>query len=183
MVYSEEAVELVLADLGLSDARALRDSVRVTAPTSSRVLDITVRGPDRSMVVDIADRLAVAYLMVRADYLEQRRDQLRQQLSRQLELATGTGELTEDGEQSAAAPTLAEDELREQLESVELLSTDAGEVLRSATARRARSQAEVPIVSGAMLGLLIGFLSIAMRESGLRQRRSRRAGDRERVTA
>ena len=144
MVYSERTVEQVMAELDLTDSEALRDSVRVTAPANSRVLDITVRGTDADRATEVADGMAAAYLAVRADYLEQRRDQLRQQLSRQLELAAGTGELTEADEQTAAAPTLAEDELREQLESVELLSTEAGEVLRPATARRARSQAEVP---------------------------------------
>ncbi len=64
-----------------------------------------------------------------------------------------------------------------------LLSTEAGEVLRPATARRARSQAEVPIASGAMLGLLAGFLIISFREAGIRQRRSRPAAPRDRVPA
>ncbi len=183
MVYSERTVEQVMAELDLTDSEALRDSVRVTAPANSRVLDITVRGTDADRATEVADGMAAAYLAVRADYLEQRRDQLRQQLSRQLELAAGTGELTEADEQTAAAPTLAEDELREQLESVELLSTEAGEVLRPATARRARSQAEVPIASGAMLGLLAGFLIISFREAGIRQRRSRPAAPRDRVPA
>ena len=67
-----DAIQQVLTDVGLDDASALRDSVSVTAPANSRVLDITVRGPDARKAVRIADRLSAAYLSVRAEYLEQR---------------------------------------------------------------------------------------------------------------
>jgi uncharacterized protein involved in exopolysaccharide biosynthesis len=171
-----------MAELDLTDSEALRDSVRVTAPANSRVLDITVRGTDADRATEVADGMAAAYLAVRADYLEQRRDQLRQQLSRQLELAAGTGELTEADERDCrGAHPFAEDQLREQLESVELLSTEAGEVLRPATACRACSQAEVRSPRGDARPA--GGVPDHLLPVGIRQRWSLPAAPRDRVPA
>jgi PAS domain-containing protein len=165
MVFSEAAVQQVVEAMDLASARELRDAVRVTAPTNTRVLDITVRDRNRERAVEAADRLAAAYLEVRAEYLEQRRDQLRQQLNRLLDSTTGSGEVVDDD----GVPVLAEEQLRTQLADLALVSTEAGEVLRPADARRVRSQSEVPIASGAMLGLLAGFFVVSWRESGRRR--------------
>jgi hypothetical protein len=178
MVYSERAVGLVLDRLGSTDAQAVRDSIQVTAPPSSRVLDIAVRDEDPEQARLVADELAAAYLQVRGEYLEQRREQQRLQLERELDTVAGSGIVVEmEGDEAAGDAdyeVLAEDLLREELDEVVLLSTDAGEVLRPATSKRVGAQSEVPIVSGLLLGMLTALIVVSLREARRRDVARRR---------
>jgi hypothetical protein len=181
MVFSEQAISQVRAELDLPASPDVRDSLRVTAPPNSRVLEITARADDPAQAEAIADAAAAAYLAVRNDYLAQRRTQVRDELEQQLESVAGRGLLVtpsgaegEDGEEDLT-PVLAEDELRDAISSLSLLSTQAGEVLRPAVARAERKQAEVPIVSGMLLGALAGLAIMSWHEAGQVRRRSGRA--------
>ncbi len=59
----------------------------MTAPPNSKVLEITARADDPVQAEDIADAAADAYLTVRNQYLEQRREQVRRQLEARLDAA------------------------------------------------------------------------------------------------
>jgi hypothetical protein len=74
----------------------------------------------------------------------------------------------------ASYEVLAEDLLREELDEVVLLSTDAGEVLRPATSKRVGAQSEVPIVSGLLLGMLTALIVVSLREARRRDVARRR---------
>jgi capsular polysaccharide biosynthesis protein len=180
MVFSEQAIGRVRGELGLPESPDVRDSIRVTAPPNSRVLEITVRDDDPARAAAIADAVAVAYLEVRNDYLAQRRDQVREQIEQQLSSVAGRGMVVtpggaeDDGSGIGSTQVLAEDELRAALTSLSLVSTDAGTVLRPAVAQPARKQAEVPIVSGALLGALAGLGIMSWHEAGRSSRQGRR---------
>jgi hypothetical protein len=190
MVFSEQAIGRVRDELGLPASPDVRESIRVTAPPNSRVLEITVRDDDPARAEDIANAVALAYLEVRDDYLSQRRDQVREQIEQQLDSVAGRGLVItpgEDDDASGATRVLAEDELRAALTSLSLVSTEAGEVLRPAVASSTRKQAEVPIVSGVLLGALagLGIMSWhdAGRSSGADRRRSGSSPERDRHRA
>ncbi len=67
---------------------------------------------------------------------------------------------------SAAA---TQEEIRQALSSLELESPSAGQVLRTAEARTVRKQMEVPIVSGMLLGGLLGLAVMGWQEAGRRR--------------
>jgi capsular polysaccharide biosynthesis protein len=178
MVFSEEAIATVRSEVGLPESTDVRESIRVTAPPGSRVLEITASASDRATAEALADSAAAAYLGVRTEYLEQRRVQAREQLEQQLSAVAGRGVMVpvadEDGELENGGSVLAEDALREALTSLALVSTDAGELLRPSVARPARKQAEVPIVAGVLLGSLAALGIMSWHEAG-QARRARQA--------
>jgi hypothetical protein len=172
MVYSEQAVQQVRSELGLPPGFDVRGSIRVTAPPNSRVLQITARSDDPTRAEQVADAAAAAFLAVRSDYLDQRREQTRQRLERQLASVAGRGViLVPDGEDGSAVPVPAEDEVRAALRALALSSTEAGRQLRPAQAEPVRRQVEVPVVSGMLLGALAGMGVMSWRESHDARRR------------
>lgn len=180
MVFSEQAISRVREQLDLPAEPDVRDQLRVTAPPSSRVLEVTARADDPRRAEQIADAATAAYLEVRDDYLSQRREQVRQELEQQLSAVAGRGLVVtqrgsgEDEEDTTTTPILAEDELRAALSSLSLVSTSSGEILRPAVARPVRKQAEVPIVSGMLLGGLAALAVMAWHDAGELRRRQRR---------
>jgi hypothetical protein len=182
MVYSEETMERVRQEFDLPDEPDLRDSVRVTAPPNTRVLRITVIGEDPERSAELADALAVSYLAVRDDYLDQRREQVRRQLQNRLQASAGLGLVAEapvgDVEEATGGPVgdvLLEQELRRQLADLELGAGGAGRLLRPAQPERMRAPIEVPVVSGALLGGLAGLAVMSWRDAGRRRTPSDRS--------
>jgi hypothetical protein len=183
MVFSEPTIAAVRAELDLPASTDVRASIRVTAPPSSRVMEITATAEDPDVAEALADTTAAAYLAVRSDYLEQRRVQAREQFEEQLDAVAGRGVLLPEVEgaeddPSRTRPVLAEDALREAINSLSLVSTDAGQVLRPSVAVRARKQAEVPIVAGVVLGTLGALGIMSWHEAGQVRRRERRGPSR-----
>jgi capsular polysaccharide biosynthesis protein len=190
MVFSEQAISQVRAQLDLPATPDVRDSIRVTAPPNSRVLEITASADDPGRAEAIADAAAEAYLGVRNEYLTQRRTQVREELEQQLNAVAGrglvvtpSGDDSEDDGEDSQTPLLAEDELRDALSGLSLTSTEAGEVLRPAVARADRKQAEVPVVSGMLLGALAGLALMSWHEAGEARRRDRARGAAQRGAA
>ena len=174
MVFSEDGITSIRDELDLPESFDLRGSIRVTAPPNSKVLEITARADDPTQAEDIANAAAAAYLRVRNQYLEQRRGQVRRQLEARLDAAVMGSVVTStagDGAASNVSPLSAaatREEIRQALSSLELESPSAGEVLRTAEARPVRKQMEVPIVSGMLLGGLLGLAVMGWQEAGRR---------------
>lgn len=189
MVLSDAAISSVAEAQGVDRPSELRDAVRVTAPPNSRVIEITVVGDDRRAAIEQADALAAAYLEVRDDYLDQRRDQVRQQLEAELNAVAGqTGILIggdvpvvdDEEEPDEDAPEIVgEEQLREALNELVTAPSGAGRVLRPAVAERTRAPIEVPVVSGALLGALAGLVVMGWRDSDRSRPASARRGERE----
>lgn len=182
MVFAEDAISRVRQELSLPPTPDVRDSIRVTAPTGSRVLEITATANQPELAERIADAAAAAYFDVRSDYLAQRREQAEARLESQLALVAGTGAEVErtDPQDDTVVTVRVEDELREALRELALSSTEPGTLLRPAEASPVRRQIEVPVVSGAILGCLVGLGIMSWREAGRtlgrRSRFRRRSG-------
>lgn len=168
-VLSTRTLNKVLDQVGGGSEESLRSGIQVTAPTSTDILVLTVQDTDPQRSEDLALHLADAYLEVRGETLAQRRDQLEQALREQLlavmRPTSGVGYEND--------PFLAAQELMDDIDSVSLVGTSPGEVLRAGQAAAQRNQVEVPVVSGALLGLLL-VVPIARIRPPLR-RRSRQA--------
>ncbi len=175
MVFSQRAIDQVRQQLDLPDSPDIRDSIRVTAPPNSKVLEITARADDPADAEAIADAAVDAYLEVRNDYLAQRREQVGRQLEEQLDsVRFGDAVIIADADPDVAATGSAssvptEEDLRQALSSLALISTRAGEVLRPAAARPVRKQFEVPVVSGILLGMLAGMGIVGWHDAGRRR--------------
>jgi hypothetical protein len=168
MVFAEDAITRVREVVGLPATAPVRDWIQVTAPTSTRVLEITVRSDRPRLAERVADAAAAAYLEVRSEYLAQRREQAQSRLELQLAVVAGTDVQVErpTDEDGGTYTVLAEDELRQALRELSLTSTEPGNQLRAAVAKPVRKQVEVPIVSGALIGILLALLVMSWREAG-----------------
>ena len=175
MVFSEDGITAIREELDLPASFDLREAMRVTAPPNSKVLEITARADDPVQAEAIADAAADAYLTVRNQYLDQRREQVRRQLEARLDAAMmGSVVTTTAGDRGASDVTplsaaATQEEIRQALSSLELESPSAGQVLRTAEARTVRKQMEVPIVSGMLLGGLLGLAVMGWQEAGRRR--------------
>jgi hypothetical protein len=99
-------------------------------------------------------RLADSYLLTRAGFLSDRRDQALSRLRDQL------ADL--DPAEPAASPAgLTRQRLQEATTDILLTPTTAGEVVRTRGPVALRRQAEVPVVTGAALGLAVGAILVA----------------------
>ncbi|MEO9326132.1 hypothetical protein ABFT23_21760 [Nocardioides sp. C4-1] len=135
-----------------STTEQLRAGVTVTAPPSSQVLDVTVRSATSSSSQRAATAVADAYLDVRREYLENRRDETLRGLREQLR---------------SIAPEAGNDDLERDLTTaiahLRVGRPTIGRVIRQEPAVAVGSQPVVPIASGAALGLLAGVLWLRRR--------------------
>lgn len=138
-----EAVLDPLTGPGLS-AADLRDRIAITATPNTQVLTLEYRDTDRDRAAVVVGALAENYLSSRGAYLAQRRQQVLHML--------------DDALAGSPDPT-TESEIRAYITEVRLTNTQAGEVIRGAETGRIRNEIEVPVVSGAMVGLLVGLAS------------------------
>ncbi|AEI11133.1 GumC domain-containing protein [Cellulomonas gilvus] len=136
-------------DRTISGQAALRDAITITAAPNTDVLTIEYRSTDADRASAVADELAAGYLDSRADYLALRREQVLASLDTALRNAI---ELDTAGDSSR--PLLTEERVQRYIDNVLLATTEAGEVVRSARSVRLPDEAAVPVVSGALLGLL-----------------------------
>ena len=155
LLVSRQTLSRVLGSTDPAVLDELRERIRVTAVPSTDVLVLEVRAPSGAESREEAKRIADSYLLTRRAYLSNRRDQallmLRQELT---ELAGPSGELTPAGATG--------ERLKRAVESIQVTPTSAGEVLRTREPVRVRRQFEVPVTTGAGLGLAAGVLVLAM---------------------
>jgi len=171
MVFSERALSAVADQL--DGRRPDRSDIEVTAAPTTRVMFLTVHDPDPTRAAQMSDALTAAYLDVRRDYLEQRRDQVLADLDRQLEEVAGTGRKVEIDVDGTTSTVREEDLLLDQLRSTMLTGTVPGEVLRSAEVSKVRVPIELWIASGIGLGLLVGLVLGVFRDPSRSRRRRR----------
>jgi hypothetical protein len=154
LVVSRESLRRVTGSATPAVLDELRDRVRVSAAPGTRVLTVEVRDTDAEKAEDEAVGVAESYLLTRQGYLSDRRDQallgLRDQMA---DLVPSPVETTQ------AAAT--RQRLERAMTDILLTPTTAGEVIRTGDPVALRRQVEVPVVSGAALGLAAGALAIA----------------------
>jgi len=131
--------------------------VRITAAPNTSVLTIEVRAADKATVERQAEALASSYLVTRRDYLSKRRDQTLVLLREQIAELRGSGQRITSAAQEA--PT--REKLQQAVTSVLLTPTTAGEVIRTREPVRLLGKPQVPITTGAAIGLAIGALLMA----------------------
>lgn len=145
VVTSDEVLARVLPSAGSARIGDLRDRISVSAAANTRVMIVQVRDTDATRSHATAVRVAEAYLAVRDAALQDRREALLHH-----ELVTPQTPGTQ-AETTANVAGLA------------LTPTTAGQVIRTGAAHPEGKQVEVPIMSGAALGLAVGALLLAGR--------------------
>lgn len=168
LLVSRESLSRVLGSTDAEDLQELRDRVRVTAVPNTRVLLVEVRDRSAERSAEQAASLARSYLVTRRGYLSNRRDQalalLREQLAKFRVPVGGTvpGDATRSGLERAVT-------------SILLTPTTAGSVMRTREPAVVRRQMEVPIASGAALGLAAAAVLFAAFPGWRPHRRRRRS--------
>lgn len=159
LLYSERTINETVAAVGLTDAGDLRGRVDVTAAPNTRVLQIDVTDTSAKRAEETVRALTEAYLDNRQEQLGQRRQQVLSILEEQLTALDGDAEGTA--------------QLSEIRDAINATPDTAGEVLRFAPSWRVRNPRELYVVSGAVVGLVAGWVAIAIANS---RRRPRRGG-------
>jgi hypothetical protein len=155
LLVSRQSLSRVAGSNDIDTLDELRQRIRVTAVPSTQVLVLEVRDTDAARSQQQAESVAESYLLTRRAYLSNRRDQALMMVNRQLTELEGP-----DGEVTPAGAT--GERLEDALTSIQLTPTSAGEVLRTREPVRERRQLEVPVATGAALGLAAGALVLAM---------------------
>ncbi len=180
VAQSDRVFELAVSEFGPLDAEVsdLRQAVDVTPIEASTVLEVAVTAGSPAEAQRQADAVAMAYLERRAQTANNRQDALIEALK--ANIASVNEERMAAGARFKAAPRKSDarmlaltehraivaqrDSLEAQLESVEELSTNGGEVLTSAesvpvtTNPDRRVTLASGVVGGAVLGFLLAFL-------------------------
>ena len=169
LLQSPAVLEPVAAALGTTTAVAA-ERLSVTASSNSHVLHVTVKSRSRDLAATASQAAVDALLAVRGEVLGALRDD---QLNRLQTLVSAQEELLAK-EQGKSMLLPATDELFQQvlelrrgLDELEDARAETGVVLQPALppSRANYSNAEVPMVSGAMLGLLCACAIGALRDA------------------
>ncbi len=155
LLVSRQTLSRVVGSTDPAALDNLRKRIRVTAVPNTQVLILEVRADSGATSQEEADRIAESYLLTRRAYLSNRRDQALLVLRQQLAELGGPG-----GEQTPAGAT--GQRLEQALSSIELTPTTAGEVIRTRDPVRVRRQVEIPVTTGAGLGLAAGALVLVL---------------------
>jgi hypothetical protein len=140
----------------------LRKDVSVTAAPNTRVLFVEVRTHSQKASRRLATAVADSYLTIRRAQLSLRRDQA-------LARITASPSIADDTSGLPLGTTL--NPLRESLADLVLTPRTAGQVLATGATKAIGRQPEVPIASGAALGLGLGALLLAARPGWTPRRR------------
>ncbi len=174
LVIARQSLTRVVGSRNPADLAELRERVRVTAAPNTSVLTLAVSNRNAAESRDEAEALARSYLVTRRAFLSNRQDQalalLREQLAQLRPASTSRT--------AAAKAAAARDRLEEAVTTILLTPTTAGEVIRTREPAPLRRQSEVPVTSGAALGLALGAVAMAAlpgsRPWAARRRRSSR---------
>jgi uncharacterized protein involved in exopolysaccharide biosynthesis len=178
LLQSPQVLDAMAAALGTTPDEAL-GRMLVSASPNSHVLHVTVRASSPDGAAAAANAAATELIGVRRDTL----GALRQDQLRQLQLLVSTQERTLAKSQASRLIIPATDDLFAQLQQLRADIDELEEarrapavVLEAATAPRAADyrNSEVPVVSGAMIGLLVACGVGAVRDR-LRQLQERTA--------
>lgn len=161
------------------DGQAISERLQVTASPSTNVLHVTVSASSPSAAAAAADAAVAEFVDIRRDALgslrEEQLDELRLRLSQHEEL------LARQQRQRLVIPSTDELhhqvlQLRASLQELEAAQQLPAEVIRAAVAPTSADYAnsEVPLTSGAMLGLVAGCLLGAARDRAGRSTHPRR---------
>jgi uncharacterized protein involved in exopolysaccharide biosynthesis len=158
-----------------TDAERASEHLSVTASPHSHVIHVTVTGPSADEAARAADAAGAAFVDVRRDTLGALwKDQLRQLRTvirdqEQLLAQEQTSRLVTSSYDDSFAQILR---LRASLDELEEARTQPAEVVRPAEPPTSPDHAntEVPVTSGAMVGLLAGCLLGAARDRVPRRR-------------
>ncbi|WKN46988.1 O-antigen ligase [Nocardioides sp. Arc9.136] len=149
LLISERSLRRASAATGVA-VTDLREAVAVVAPPNSEVLELSVDLPDPDQAQTAAAEVASSYLREREAFLLQRRDDLVRRLTRELAaLDSGVG-----GSQTQRQGIARE------IDYLETSRPKVGEVIRTMPAVRLPDGSEVPVASGAGLGLLAGVVLV-----------------------
>ncbi|MCY7400674.1 MAG: hypothetical protein LH477_06920 [Nocardioides sp.] len=168
LLYSPRVQGAVATALG-EDVERVGEHLSVTASPNSHVLHVSVTAASARRAAEAADAAVTAFVDVRREALGaltlDQQAQLRLRLSDQERLLAGTQarRLVIPASDDLFAQVL---ELRTSLNELEDARSTPGDVLGAAVVPDAadRANTEVPLVSGAMLGLLGGCLLGAARD-------------------
>jgi len=163
LLVSERAIDGTRDAVGFAiDGEDLRDRIEISAPPNTRVLSIDVSDADPTRAEQLAPALSASYLEVREEFLAQRRVQVLQSLRNQLDAIVSLDPLNSETSATPADEDVLtmlglnvdEEQIRDAIAAVTLVPASAGEVIRSGSAERDRTQWAVFVVSGALLGVL-----------------------------
>jgi hypothetical protein len=156
LVISRQSLSRVVGSRDTATLEELRKRVRVTAAPNTTVLTIEVKNKDGQASQAEAEALARSYLVTRRDYLLKRRDQALELLREQLaELRPGTSRA------AAARAAASRDRLEQGVTTILLTPVTAGRVIRTREPAVVRRQPEIPVTTGAALGLGLGAVLMA----------------------
>jgi hypothetical protein len=151
LVIARQSLSRVVGTRDTAALDDLRRRVRVTAAPNTTVLTIEVRARDADASQAQATALSRSYLVTRRDYLLKRRDQALELLREQLaELRPGTSRA------AAARAAASRDRLEKGVTTILLTPVTAGRVIRTGEPKLVRRQMEVPVTTGAAIGLAVG---------------------------
>jgi uncharacterized protein involved in exopolysaccharide biosynthesis len=161
-----------IGDVLGTDPKTTTEHMRVTATPHSQVLHLTVTAQEPELAARAANAAITAFIEVRRDSL----GALEESQLRQLRLLVSIQE-RELAQEQARRLVIPEHEdlfaqivrLQDALDELERAHALPAEVIRPATPppHQDYRNAEVPVVSGAMLGLLCGWLLGIARDRGL----------------
>jgi uncharacterized protein involved in exopolysaccharide biosynthesis len=168
LLQSPKVLGAIGAALG-TDADVAAEHLSVSASPNTHVLHVTIKASSRDRAAAAANAAVAALIQVRRDSLGAlRQDQLRQL---QLLVITQERELAKQQATELVIPATDDlfaqtQELRAGLDELEEARREPAVVVQPATPPRQAdyANAEVPAVSGAMLGLLVGCLVGAGRD-------------------
>lgn len=189
LVTSEQTLGRALGTSDPAAIDALRQKVEVTAAPNTRVLSIEVRDHVAANAGRLADAVARDYLTLRNGYLTDRRGRAVANLERRLKRIERSARRPQASHPAAvrqvATANATRDRLQTTLTNLLAYSQGAGHVIRTSVPKRLRNQREVPVTSGAALGLAVGATLLAAFPGwvpGDRRRRRRRERRQQRTS-
>jgi hypothetical protein len=182
ILVSQAVLGQVVGRSDYDSVESLRDSIRVTAPPNTSMLDVQLRGSNPDDVRATLRRVADSYLVQRRTYLTQRRDQvlaLLREKQRQLEsIEVSTLPVVRQDSTVLTRSYESRQEVQERIEStivsVVLTPTSAGEVVRVGPAKTVPPAYDVPVASGVAIGLAVAAAVVGLLPEQSSQRRRRR---------
>jgi capsular polysaccharide biosynthesis protein len=189
ILLSESVLSSAVARSGYSSTEDLRAALRVTAPTSTTVLRVTLRASSPEEAARTIHEVGKSFLAVREVYLSQRREQVLTSLRdkqrllqatalRQLVVSESDLGSANEGRSLVEARSYqtvraAKETLDDTIIDVLLTPTEAGTVIRVDPPTPVPRTYGVAVGSGIALGIATAAVVVALHEQPLRRRRRR----------
>jgi hypothetical protein len=161
LVVSRQTLRRVASGTS-ADVADLTRSISVTAPPQTRILTISARAASPEQAQDMVREVSRAYLDRRREQLVERRREALTETERQVGVllrgASFAGGVETDRSPVARQTRDLLEQLQTKISALTVTPVDAGEVIDTRPARMVPRQAQVPMTSGAALGLALGAL-------------------------